>query len=33
VSLSEIERKLPIVFEAIRAAHPLLDGLRGTDRS
>jgi AraC-like DNA-binding protein len=27
VSLSEIERKLPTLFEGIRAAHHLLDGL------
>jgi hypothetical protein len=28
VSLSEIERKLPTLFEGIRAAHNLLEGLR-----
>jgi len=28
VSLSEIERKLPTLFEGIRAAHILLEGLR-----
>jgi hypothetical protein len=28
VSLSEIERKLPTLFEGIRAAHNILEGLR-----
>jgi hypothetical protein len=28
VSLSEIERKLPTLFEGIRAAHVLLEDLR-----